>query len=276
MIETGSPVKGAVVYWTARRTDLDKLRQGWQPLGFAKLLPLKRKGIDLLREALLTEFRSNGRPRLVRRTANSSNLAVVIEDKQQTDNNYATIQRARLEKDGSITTDPPNPAIPVRYDALSTVLPGGTVGNMLIKAVRKLDGTTLRSTGGIYWVPPDGIDKFRLLAEALEEAGGTTVYIMSTQFDDKTAEAVKDGLKQEVEAAAKWIIEQLDSGDLGLKAIQGRRAKANKLMEKVRRYEEILGTVLQDVRASLDEVETAAATAELAAAGAEEAEGAAA
>lgn len=271
MIENQAKVEGAVVYWTARQTDLIKLRAAWDKLDqtagrpgtYTRMLPTKREGVQLLRDALIAEFPRNGNPRLVRRLTGSSALAVVTEHRGNDTNSYDVIQTAKLERTGTITTEPLNPAVDLRYLQLADTLPGSKVGNVLIKAVRKLDGTTLRSTGGIYWIPPDGLETFRLLAEAVEGAGGSTIYVMSTQFDDKTAEAVKDGLAAEVKATADWIIAQLSEGNLGTKAIEGRRARAVKLLNKTRRYEAILGTVLTEVRATIDEIEVAAAAAEL-------------
>lgn len=263
MVESEIDVKGAVVYWTARQTDLEKLRVEWDRLGFGKLLPDRRHGIQLLRDALLTKFPRNGNARLVRRMRSSNALAVVTEHRGEGTNTYDVLQTAKLDKLNNITTDPINPEIDLCYEALSKTLPGSMVGSILIKAVRKLDGTTLRSSGGIYWIPPAGLNLLRHLAEGLEAAGGTQLYILSTNFDTKTAEAVRDGLASEVKATADWIIEQLSSGELKRKAIDGRRQKAQKLLAKTKRYEEILGTVLSDVRNTIGEIEEAAAAAEL-------------
>lgn len=265
MIQHEQPVKGAVVYWTARRTDLTALKAAWDDLGFGRLLPDRRSGVQLLRDALMAEFPNNGKARLVRRAKDGNTLTVVYEDRQPGGNVYAAVQSATYHAaDGRVEADPPNPAVAERYDELSTVFPGGAVGHALIKAVRKLDGVALRPTGGVYWLPPDGLEQFRKLAEAAEAAGGTTVYLLQTQFDDRAAVAVRDGLEAEVRAAVADILDRLAAGDLGKKGIEGRRAKARVLLAKVRRYEELLGTILTDVREAVGEVEVAAAAAELA------------
>ena len=167
MQEQLAKVEGAVVYWTARLTDLTKLKAAWSKLGYGSMVPAKRSGLQLMRDALMMEFPSNGSPRLVRKMKGGNALAVVIENKEDTDNRYTTVQKAKLLKDGSIETDPPTVLVQGRYDSMATTMPGSAVGNLLIRAVRHLSGVTLRNTGGIYWVPPEGLDRFRLLAEAV-------------------------------------------------------------------------------------------------------------
>lgn len=264
-------VSGLATYWSlGDGTDLEKLKAAWEDVGFDDMIPEQRDGLEVLREALDSLYPVSIKKgemkhliRQVKRTGAGPGLAVVLEDRTDpTGNTYSTVLTARLN--GTVEAGPETAVVQAAYTAAQQRLPAGAVASALIRAARKLKGITLRDTGGIYWIPAAVIPTWRKLAEAVEEArAGNRVYALTTGTDDETLGAVRAGLTDEVNAEVADALEALGSGKLGKRGVEGKRRLADKLMVKVKSYEAVLGQSLQDVRAALASIETAAATAEL-------------
>ncbi len=270
MTETTLEVGGAVVFWTAAEfTHREKLRTVLGPLALDHLVPDPRPPSSVLKDALDEVL---GGPRvLVRPLADRDGFAVVHEERGTTANSYAATLVARV-------TDVDPPAID--YDPLddraSMVnaafrkhqgrIPGVQLSACLVKIVESLGGTRLRPTGAVYWVPGHKLDEWSAVARAVESAADgrpSAVYLLRHRMDADAVRAVRDAVVAEVQGEAARIRDEVQTGDLGGRALETRKSQAADLRAKVLLYEDLLNIGLSGLHKAVDAADQAAATAAL-------------
>jgi len=109
-----------------------------------------------------------------------------------------------------------------------------------------IGGVTLRPSGGFYFIPPAGMEVWRKIADAVKAAlPGARMYEVPAMTTGEGAEAVMDAIVAESKAALAELTEVLDSG-ASAKRLQGQRKRIDALLDKVRRYEALLGRSLDE------------------------------
>jgi hypothetical protein len=145
-------------------------------------------------------------------------------------------------------------------------LTGQQVGAALVRVLYSLGGTRLRPTGGVYWLPGDQVDTWERTTEAvgLSADGGRSIgYCITHELDEAAVLAVRDALVAEVTAETRRIAAEIQSGELGERAIDSRRAEAARLKLKVVSYEGMLNVALDELKKGLDSIEQSQALAAL-------------
>ena len=269
MVESHLDVGGAVVFWSlAESIDRDRLRVGFTPLGLEAFVPDPRPSSAVLRDALEEVL---GGPRvLVRPLAARDGFAVVHEDRGTAGNAYATQLVAR------VTGDPPALSFEPADDRSTRVretfrkhagrVPAAQLSAALVKVVESLGGTRLRPTGAVYWVPGHKLDDWAMVARAVEAAATdrpSAVYLLRHRLDADAVRAVRDAVVAEVGAEAGRIRDEVQTGELGGKALETRKAQAAALRDKVLLYEDLLSVGLAGLHAAVDAADQATATAAL-------------
>lgn len=255
-------LSGAVTYWKAADSDIDRTRAA-----LGDHCPPDEAPASILRRALTAEYANP--TTLVRPLAQAGRFAVVIEDRGRASNVYATALTATVDDTGAIDADPYNelPRVAEAYRRAAAVMPGARVSAGLVKAVGALGGVSLRPSGGIYYIPPQTMPDFEALAQRIEaaamQAGETAVYVLRTPTDQNTARAIVDALVSESEAEAARIEADATGGELGARGLKTREKEAGALLDRLTEYEALLGVNLDRTRAALDRAKTAAATAAL-------------
>ena len=138
------------------------------------------------------------------------------------------------------------------------------VSSALVNVVSQLGGTRLRPTGGVYWLAGDRIADWEDASEAVAQAadGGKSVaYVVEHELDSGSVMAVRDALIAEVTAETQRISREIQSGDLGKKAIESRKNEAALLKKKVEDYESILDVTLDHLKKGLDCIDQSQALA---------------
>lgn len=133
------------------------------------------------------------------------------------------------------------------------------VAGYLGRVVLALGGTALRPGGAIYWIPETALDRFRICGEGVEAAGANKVYLLTLEHDAELVRSVGDAIVAEVTAAADQIDREIDSKELGDRAVKNRIETAKALAGKVRDYENALQITLQPLVDRLLQIETACA-----------------
>ncbi len=140
-----------------------------------------------------------------------------------------------------------------------------------------LGATTLRESGGIYFVPRDKVERFNRMVQALKAVSDHKIYQVKAMTGDEAVEAVLDAIVAEAEAAAKAVEEDLAQGQgekegedsetkpLGPRALSTRADRCREMVNKVRQYEELLGKMMPQITERLDDLKVAAMEASLAA-----------
>jgi hypothetical protein len=266
---------GVVTYWSSSDTRLKSLRDACDAVdpALTKYIPEASTPLNALRQALEQVFPG----KLIRRLKGDG-FAIVDEAKGETSNGYGDVGSAFFDDDakGDDSADirfrnverDNEVAVRKAYSGTRDVLVAGKVGNILSRLVVEfLGGTILRPTGGIYWLPDDRSEKWSEIARAVENCGAgrglsaSRVYQLRHQMDAEAVRAVKDAIVHECETEASRINEQIMTGELGERALKSREREAKEMIEKVKRYEELLDVTLAGVRKSLGEVKNAAAAA---------------
>lgn len=270
MIEGNLDVGGAVVFWSlADGTDRRRLRDGFQSLDLESFVPEPRPAPSVLRDALEEVL---GGPRvLVRPLASRDGFAVVQEDRGTAANAYATTLVARVSSEvvPDLRFDPyDDRADRVREAFLvhSSRVPATQLSAVLVKVVESLGGTRLRPGGAVYWVPGHKLDDWAAVARVVEAASLTkpsAVYVIRHRLDAEAVRAVRDAVVAEVAADAERIANEVQSGDLGSRALESRRQEASQLRSKVLLYEDLLAVGLAGLHAAIDTADQATATASL-------------
>jgi hypothetical protein len=191
----------------------------------------------------------------------------VREVRGNTDNDYATSRIVRIDSAESVQFDnnfsPDDARIEGAYRSRrETIIParlGHTLSGLLVNNIR---ATLLRPTGGVYWLPDSGLPEWSKIIEAVETASpNSRVYIVRHDMDAESIRAVRDALINELTATCDQLTAQIQSGELGERALASKEREARDLMGKVSAYESILGGGLDSLRTMLSNVETTAANA---------------
>lgn len=276
-------IAGAVVYWTiSGQTNVDKLEKGLDQLGLAEFAPNRTPNNQTLADSLSAVFAAGHADRFVRPLKTQDGFCVVEETRGDEKNRYRSILSARVDDNHGITyfegeiNAHDKKEVREHYDAYKDLLRGTQVSASLTKIVTQLRGIRLRPSGSIYWLPEEQLATWKAIAETVEKAGpGNTVYDVRTAMDDDTVRAVCDAIIEEANAEAARIEADVESGELGAKALNTRVEQAKAMRAKVAEYEKTLGRVMKDQRTALDKAEQAAAMAALLALGEDEKEDAA-
>jgi hypothetical protein len=138
------------------------------------------------------------------------------------------------------------------------------VGQMLVKAVQQLHGTCVRSVGGVYYLPDGAVDDWRKLCEAVEEPDGTQITWYEIRLNSSSMRAIGEAITNELTTASQSALNDVSSGKLGKRALENRETEMNTYRQKMREYEGILQSPLDDVRKSLEKTETAIALVKMA------------
>jgi hypothetical protein len=141
------------------------------------------------------------------------------------------------------------------------------ISGWLIKQAGECDALSLRDSGGVYFIPRHALDTWRRRVDCLHEQTNCSVYMVPALDSDDAVNAVLQALIDECDDFTAALQKDIESEELGERALEGRAAKAKALLEKLGRYEGLLGTKLDGIREQIVEQQTNAIQAALVAGG---------
>jgi hypothetical protein len=269
--------RGIITFWNLTDSHLPTLRKSFEDEGMADLLPETVTPTAALRSAMAEVF-----PECLIRRLDRQGFCAVDEARGETANAYNARTSAWLEGEAgtepTVVTDAsmsPDHALRLfgAYYASRDVIPGAALGSILSKIVTdRLRGAALRQSGGVYWLRDDRETAWRFVAKAVEAAAvpvspgkgnGSCVYTIHHEIGTDEARAVEAAIIKEMTESAERIGQEIESAELGAKALAGKEREARELLVKTHEYEEMLGRSMARVRQALETVETAAAQAVL-------------
>ena len=148
------------------------------------------------------------------------------------------------------------------YLAELSSLSTGDVSSWLLREMDVAHALSLRDTGGVYFVGRDSLREFTSVVEALHQVSGCRVHLVPAMHSSTAVQAFVDALIEEVQAFVTTTSNELP--ELKKRALENRKDKIARMTEKVGKFEELLGTSLDDLRTQLtrlDGVTVAAAIA---------------
>lgn len=253
---------GATVWWTLRGdVRLDTLAQHWQQAGLpADWLPDLPTADKRLGRAVtsVSELRKLARP--VERRGHWAIVAEVVEgDGDAATLRHAQVLSVRLEAgephftDAGLTSQSILLSAQIRsvWDAQEGLLHRDDVALWLSKLIARVYGTPLRSRGGLYYVLPSQVERWRAITSCVEAAGAGSTYTLPTLAGEDATRAVLDALARDVADDVQQYTDQILSGNQGPRALRARVRDCDTLLERLTQYDALLGGALDTVRQSV-------------------------
>lgn len=277
---------GSAVFWSlGKNTDFEKLSIALKNAGFEKLLPEQTTKRAALRKALEEHYRGmNDAVHVyevfpIRGTDGVIQFEVMRVAKSEGEekrNSYVHIITAtivsdngfdQLELDSEDRESLLVSKLASDYNEIRASVPYHSMAKALVEIVYRLNGVTLRPTGGIYWIPNELWFTWELVAHAFESAGvGNKMFALRAIIDENSAVVLREALANEINKETAEIAEILDDPDKAIRQADKIKARSQALQDKLSRYEQTFEFTLNDLRKAIDEATGHSAIAELLAA----------
>lgn len=267
-------LNGLTTFWSlCDHTPVGALSQGLEDIGRADLMPDLSRGTDALSRALHRAF--SERRTLIRPLKGLTGYAVVLETPAELADEkmeYEEAFKVGCVVGKHLIFNPEDTEhkfmVEREFQKQLEIVPASKVGGMLTKAVRSLEGISMRPKGGMYWVPEKHLDTWNAIADVVHKASADNYVLgMTTIQDANSLETVCFSMTHQVERMLETLTNDLENGDLGKRALKSRERQAQELDDFLHTYEGVLGRSLSELRNRTGEVEEAAGIALLAAMG---------
>lgn len=285
-------IAGIVAYWfLTGETDMARLRSAWTARGLdPTLLPedpsaesaLRRAATAVVTDGLLVRplKGKRGRYAFVRETRTDD--AVRHEFIGRVELEEGTDLLAFYGADGLSRTslwmarDATGTDIAARVGDEFTAALGRfshqAVSSWLIDRVFGLHAVSLRSAGGVYFVPRDHRAAWETMVAAVREASDHQIYAIPAMRSDEAVDAILAAVTRDAEdAAANLEADLANSQEFGERALRSKARHAESAGVKVASYEALLGKNLDALRDRLATINAKLAEAALVAAAAQDA-----
>lgn len=255
---------GAIVMWTLHGpTKVEQLATAWNAEGLdPKLLPEVPTGATVLRRAVQV---LRDRDRIVHPTKGGF-LVVGVRPAavEGGDEEFDVLARVRLRYDAgdarSGVLDVHTHDANLRNEVFAAwqqhegVLATQDVSAWLASLVPSLDGVSLRSTGGVYFIPATQLEQLDRVVKAVRADTTHEIYRIPALAGDEAVRAILDSLSTEATEAVDAMFEDVSKGDLGDRARENRLARTDALEQKVARYTELLGVSMEGLTERLEQL----------------------
>jgi len=279
MQERDLKLNGVIGYWSlSDGTPLVEVHDGLKAVGLEHCVPITMTDKPSLRRGLGTVFPK--RRQLIRPLEGKAGFAVIEESTD--DNGDLTHEQslqvqilypAHMGGEAALMFRPHNhimiPRVKEEFLVEKERVPASQLGQILVRCIESLRGVSLRPTGGFYWLAEEDVPKWEEVAKVIVGANASNkMYLLRTTTEPETVDAVCDAVLTQVQSKLDALVEELEHGDLGKRALKSREALAQELDEYLQRYESIFQKSFSALREQADEVESAAAMAIIQAMGA--------
>jgi hypothetical protein len=220
--------------------------------------------------------------RRFRRKAPGGGWVVVNESEQAAALQWDAGATCTLDKVGRLTvafpagagTSPEDAALSAdlhaSYDRHLWELDGATITGWLVTLARSLNAVALKDTGGVYFVPREGLATWRTMAGVVQAVTGSATQEIATVLVEQHAEriiaAIVSAVEREAGAEAEAMLNELadPSAELGKRALATRAKKLGELRAKVDSYGALLGQSMDTLGGRLEQLQAALLSATLA------------
>lgn len=259
---------GAIVWWRLRGgLDLEHMSSAWVAAGLdERLLP----EYPTRQTALLRAVCSLADKRLLARPMEGTKgWALVREVAEGEGLDYEVLVRARVVKEelkAEVSPQTPQLAEKLRsaYDRFRHELTLNDVSGWMSKLIRTTQAVALRDTGGVYFVPRTHVETYRKIAGVIHIASAHRLFEVPALRSNEAVEAILDAVAREAESEIEAMETELDTENLGGRALHTRQRRCESMREKVRLYEELLDRNLESLHQRMEGLEASITTAILA------------
>jgi hypothetical protein len=120
-----------------------------------------------------------------------------------------------------------------------------------VQLVGRLHAVALRDSGGIYFVPRDGVKAYRVVKAALAGCSSHVMHEIPALKSSEAIAAILDAISTEVQTEINTLDGALNLNEIGPRAAVNRREHLSALAAKVSSYEKLLGRPLGDALAKI-------------------------
>jgi len=266
------PVKGEVVFWTLRETEVERARleRIFEECGLPKeWMPSSVRGRKAFREALRAVERME-RDLLVRKILEDEERIVYgfvreVPDTRDLELEYDNVDAIIFHKDDQTISFKVGARTDVRglFEKYLVTYTSDDLRRMLVDIlVNRLGALTLRETGGVYFVPAPQREWLDKIEDMVERVSGR-LYRIEVVDREKTGPSLfaiwYAGAKEEVVRAIEdleRIAERMVEGDVPSRTLASKIKEVRALREKVEMYIDLFEFKAEELRslvAKLDE-----------------------
>lgn len=139
------------------------------------------------------------------------------------------------------------------------------ISSWLIAQAAECDAVSLRDTGGVYFIPRHTLTEWVQRVGIVHRNTACRVEQIPSLNSEDAVSAVLASIEDECNAFTDQLQADIEGDELGERALSGRADKAKRMIDKLGRYEGLLGDKLDLIRAQMFEQQANAVSAALAA-----------
>ena len=232
-----------------------------------KLLPKPTGACKALHRALDAQ---KGPRRLPRPLAKGKHWAVVDEEVLGEDDlTHRVVATAKLETiDGVqqklvVTGNGIAHAIEAGFNAQKELINQNDLVGLMIAMARRCLAVTLRPTGGVYFIPAEGLEFWEKICTVITRLSPKAViYGLKPEIDPASVRAVLDAITAEAESDIATLNAELkasfdETAPLGVRALKRRAQAVEALKAKTASYASLLGQTMPDIAQALEGLQIA-------------------
>ena len=145
------------------------------------------------------------------------------------------------------------------FDIAKGVITGNDISGWLCKRLEKLGAVALRESGGFYFLPQDACAKWEQIKRAVHAASSHKIHGVPALRSKDAVDAILSAIETETRKECDQIGEEI-AGNVGKRALETREKRTTELLERIARYEELLGVKLEALRDATKATRAAVAT----------------
>lgn len=262
---------GAISYWRlGGETSLAKLTLEWQAVGLdPNLLPGNPSAEVCLRRAVGAVESPTRKSLKIRGGDFQGGWALVEID--TTDGHVKTQEILRAKIEGAATRiecfgEELANIVLDRFAALRVELAATDISAWLTKLAKdKGTATSLRESGGVYFVPRAQVEFWSKVAQALQASGAHKVFRIPAMRSEEAVAAILDAVEQEAAKLVQEVEADLEDDKLGSRALDSRKERCDAMLAKIRTYEQLLGVKMVALQGKVEGLAVNVVAASLAA-----------
>ena len=243
-------VAGRIVYWSlGGEVSAASLQQVWLDANLdAKLLPNEPSEHVALKRAV----QNQATKRLLARPVNHGKTWLLVEETPNgSDADYSVRCKSVLGQDGKLNISGDNgfiSRIQDDYNKFLNYFDPSDIGNWLVSLAYRCKAVSLRSRGGVYFIPAVNVGYFDEYVNVLRSvAPECNVYQIPALESSEAVEAILAAVQREAAEAVSEIEADI-SGDASNTVKKNRRKALAELTEKVSFYENLLSANLSSLQ----------------------------
>ena len=257
---------GVLASWNSSATDRKRLLPMMEEVAMGDHVPSKTSKHLALRNTLKALFGADK----VKVLPGHGNFAVIKTEctsSSWTGESRLTVKTGRFGLEFSEEIDIEDEIV-ARYQREQGYIPAESISGMMVDIATKVLGgiPVLSGGGGTYWIPETSVEKWREVASCAERCsvnGRTKVTLFTTVMDDDSIKSVIMSLGEDIRKELEHIEKEVATKDMKKNALNNRLKQSDELRSKVRSFETILGTTLQEMHDAVEKTKKQSVVAAL-------------